>query len=64
MRNMALTKANYQLPKRKKSNNKKLKKKQKRLDLENKRLSLREAKGSFVVFREKGLEDIFVADDL
>jgi hypothetical protein len=41
-----------------------LKKKQKRLDLENKRLSLREAKGSFVVFREKGLEDIFVADDL
>ena len=36
----------------------------KRLDLENKRLSLREAKGSFVVFREKGLEDIFVADDL
>ena len=61
---MPMTKANYELPKHKKSNDKESKKKQRRLDLEIKRLSLREAKGSFVVFREKGLEDIFVVDDL
>ena len=61
---MPLTKANYKLPERKKSNDKEAKKKQRRLDLEIKRLTLREAKGSFVVFREKGLEDVFVADDL
>ena len=64
MFNMPLTKANYELPKLKKSNDKESKKKQRRLDLEIKRLSLREAKGSFVVFREEGLEDVFVADDL
>ena len=61
---MPLTKANYKLPERKKSNDTETKNKQKRLDLENKRLSLREAKGSFVVFREKGLEDVFVVDEL
>ena len=61
---MPLTKANYKLPERKKSNETKAKVKQKRLDLENKRLSLREAKGSFVVFREKGLEDVFIVDEL
>ena len=61
---MPLTKANYELPKLRKSNDKELKKKQRRLDLEIKRLSLIEAKGSFVVFREEGLEDVFVSDDL
>ena len=61
---MTITKSNYKLPQRKKSNDKKAKKKQKRLELENKRLALRAAKGSFVVFREKGLEDVFVVDDL
>ena len=61
---MPITKASYKLPKHKKAKSKKTKKQQKRLDLENKRLSLREAKGSFVVFREKGLEDVFVVDDL
>jgi len=61
---MPITKANYKLPKHKKAKSKKTKRQQKRLDLENKRLSLREAKGSFVVFREKGLEDIFMVDDL
>ena len=61
---MPLTKANYDLPKRKKSDEKAMRKKQKRLDLENKRLALREAKGSFVVFREEGLEDVFVVDEL
>jgi len=64
MNNMPLTKSNYKLPKRKKPNEEEKKKKQKRLDLENKRLSLRKAQGSFVVFREKGLEDVFVVDDL
>ena len=64
MNNMPLTKSNYKLPERKKSNEKEKTKKQKRLDLENKRLSLRKAQGSFVVFREKGLEDVFVVDDL
>ena len=61
---MPMTKANYELPKHKKSNDKESKKKQRRLDLEIKRLSLREAKGAFVVIREEGLEDVFVADDL
>ena len=61
---MPLTKANYKLPKRNKSAGKKSKKKQRRLELENKRLALRSAQGSFVVFREKGLEDVFVVDDL
>ena len=59
-----LTKSNYKLPKRTKSNDSKAKKKQKRLEEENKRLALRGAQGSFVVFREKGLEDVFVVDDL
>ena len=61
---MPITKSNYKLPQRKKSNDKETKKKQKRLESENKRLALRAAKGSFVVFREKGLEDVFVVDDL
>tara|TARA_B100000929_G_C15477685_1_gene410069 strand:- start:1040 stop:1279 length:240 start_codon:yes stop_codon:yes gene_type:complete len=61
---MPLTKASYKLPKRNKSADKKSKKKQRRLELENKRLALRAAQGSFVVFREKGLEDVFVVDDL
>ena len=62
---MALTKANYKLPKRKKVKiSEKLKKQQKRLEFENKNLALKGAKGSFVVFREEGLEDVFVVDDL
>ena len=62
---MPLTKANYKLPQRKEVEiSEKLKKQQKRLEFENKNLALKGAKGSFVVFREKGLEDIFVVDDL
>ena len=62
---MALTKANYKLPKRKKVKiSENLKRQQNRLEFENKNLALKGAKGSFVVFREKGLEDVFVADDL
>lgn len=62
---MPLTKANYKLPQRKEVEiSEKLKKQQKRLEFENKSLALKGAKGSFVVFREKGLEDIFVVDDI
>jgi len=62
---MVLTKANYKLPKRKKVKiSEKLKKQQKRLEFENRNLALKGAKGSFVVFREEGLEDVFVVDDL
>ena len=61
---MPLTKANYKLPKHKKVEDKKTKKRQQRLEEERRRLSQRAGQGSFVVFREKGLEDVFVADDL
>ena len=61
---MPLTKANYNLPKRKKVEDEKRKKREKRLAEERRRLSQRGGQGSFVVFREKGLEDVFVADDL
>ena len=62
---MVLTKANYKLPTRKKVKlSEKLKKQQKRLEFENKSRDLKGFKGSFVVFREKGLEDVFVVDDL
>ena len=42
----------------------KVKKQQKRLEFENKSLQAKGAKGSFVVFREEGLEDVFIIDDL
>ena len=48
----------------KKVKDKKTKKRQQRLEEERRRLSQRAGKGSFVVFREKGLEDVFVSDDL
>jgi hypothetical protein len=62
---MALTKSNYELPKRDKVEiSEKLKKQQKRLEFENKSLQAKGAKGSFVVFREEGLEDVFLVDNL
>jgi len=62
---MPLTKANYKLPKNKKTKiSEKLKKQQKRLEFERANLTLKKARGSFVVFREEGLEDVFVADEL
>ena len=42
----------------------KLKKQKKRLEFENQNYVRKGFKGSFVVFREKGLENVFVADDL
>jgi hypothetical protein len=62
---MALTKSNYKLPERKKPEiSEKRKKELERLKYEEKNIATRGAKGSFVVFHEEGLEDVFVADDL
>jgi hypothetical protein len=62
---MPLTKSNYDLPKSEESEqSKEMKDKQKRKEFEEANIALRGAKGSFVVFREKGLEDVFVVDDL
>ena len=62
---MPITKSNYDLPERNEVEvSEKIKKQQKRLEFENKSLELKGAKGSFVVFREEGLEDVFVVDDL
>ena len=62
---MPLTKSNYNLPDRKeKQLTEEEEKKQKRQEYEQKSIKARGAKGSFVVFREEGLEDVFVADDL
>lgn len=62
---MPITKSNYNLPEREEVEiSEKLKKQQKRLEFENKSLQLKGAKGSFVVFREEGLEDVFLVDDL
>jgi len=40
------------------------KEKMKRKEYEEKNIAIRGAKGSFVVFREVGLEDVFVVDEL
>tara|TARA_B100000029_G_scaffold361931_1_gene354928 strand:+ start:2359 stop:2547 length:189 start_codon:yes stop_codon:yes gene_type:complete len=62
---MTITKSNYNLPEReKKQLTKEEEKKQKRQEYEQKSIKARGAKGSFVVFREEGLEDVFVADEL
>ena len=62
---MPITKANYKLPKRKKAKlSKEQKRKLRRLEYEEKNISIGGAKGSFVVFREEGLEDVFVMDEL
>jgi len=62
---MPITKSNYDLPKRNESKlTKEQKEKQKRKEYEEKNIALRGAKGSFVVFREEGLEDVFVVDEL
>lgn len=62
---MPITKSNYKLPERKKLEiSKEKKEKLKRIEYEEKNIALRGAKGSFVVFREEGLEDVFVVDEL
>jgi hypothetical protein len=62
---MPITKSNYNLPKRKEAElSKEMKEKLKRKEYEEKNIAVKGAKGSFVVFREKGLEDVFVVDEL
>ena len=62
---MPITKSNYNLPDRKEQElSKEQKEKLKRKEYEEKNIALRGAKGSFVVFREEGLEDVFVVDEL
>ena len=62
---MPLTKSNYDLPKSEESEpSKEMKEKMKRKEYEEKNIAIRGAKGSFVVFREVGLEDVFVVDEL
>jgi len=62
---MGITKSNYKLPERNKIEvSEKRKKELERLEYEEKNIAIRGAKGSFVVFREKGLEDVFVSDEL
>ena len=41
-----------------------MKKKLERREYEEKSIKTRGAQGSFVVFQEEGLEDVFVADEL
>ena len=62
---MTLIKSNYKQPKRKKiKRSKEMEEKIKRLEYEEKNIATRGAKGSFMVFREEGLEDVFVVDEL
>jgi len=60
-----ITKANYKLPEiEQREISEEEKKRAERLEYEQKSIQARGAKGSFVVFREKGLEDVFVVDEL
>lgn len=62
---MPITKANYNLPKWEKDESDEHDKKElDRKEFEAASLVERGAKGSFMIFREKGLEDVFVADEL
>ena len=60
---MPLTKANYKLPEHKKKEDKSDDKEERR-KFEEEAIRHRGAKGSFMIFREEGLEDVFVVDDL
>jgi len=58
---MTLIKSNYKLPKKPEvKRSKEMEEKIKRLEYEEKNIATRGAKGSFMVFREKDLEDVFV----
>ena len=62
---MPLTKANYKLPEKPESPmDEKLKAKMERIKFEENSIKTRGATGSFMIFREEGLEDVFVVDDL
>jgi hypothetical protein len=62
---MPLTKANYKLPEQKKKNiDKKTEEHLERKKFEDESMRVRGATGSFMIFKEEGLEDVFVVDDL
>ena len=63
---MPVTKANYKLPEWEQSEHscKDDEKVLERKKFEESSLVERGAKGSFMIFREKGLEDVFVVDEL
>lgn len=63
---MPITKANYNLPNwgKKEDAHGCDKKELNRKEFEEASLVERGAKGSFMIFREKGLEDVFVVDEL
>lgn len=62
---MPITKANYKQPEWKKDEDvHTCEEKDERTKFEEAALVERGAKGSFMIFREKGLEDVFVVDEL
>ena len=62
---MPLTKANYKLPEKKTTElDEKMKEKMERRAFEEESIRQRGATGSFMIFREEGLEDIFVVDEV
>ena len=63
---MPITKANYNLPNwgKKEDPHECDKKELDRKEFEETSIVERGAKGSFMIFREKGLEDVFVVDEL
>jgi len=61
---MPITKANYNLPKHKGKVDKKIKDHLERKKFEEKSMQVRGATGSFMIFKEEGLEDVFVVEDL
>ena len=61
---MPLTKANYKLPEHKTNVDEKIKKHLERKKFEDESIHARGATGSFMIFKEDGLEDVFVVDDL
>ena len=61
---MPVTRANYDLPKRDNDSSKnKDPKKSKRAKFEENQIKKLGAKGSFMIFKEDGLEDVFVVED-
>lgn len=62
---MTITKANYKIPnKKERVYDDKVAEKLEREKFEEDSIKERGATGSFMIFREKGLEDVFVIDDL
>jgi hypothetical protein len=61
---MPITKSNYKLPEHKSKVDEKIRKHLERKKFEDESIRARGATGSFMIFREEGLEDVFVVDDI